>query len=181
MENQSEFESQTNPQAQAPEISPRKLEANRKNALKSTGPKTVTGKRFSSRNALKHGLLSRDLVIRDGAGKESVEEFQQLLAELIGEHRPQGRTELSLVETVAVCDWRFRRALHAEAAEIASGQSCDVDFVLPPPHITDMILRYQTTIYRQKMQALQLLGELQQRRGKLLQGSAAILREAEEE
>ena len=37
-------------------ISSKKLEANRRNALKSTGPKTKEGKLFASQNALKHGL-----------------------------------------------------------------------------------------------------------------------------
>ena len=41
-------------------VSPRKLEANRRNALKSTGPKTPTGKAYSRRNALKHGLFIQD-------------------------------------------------------------------------------------------------------------------------
>lgn len=35
---------------------PRQLAANRRNALLSTGPKTTTGKRSSSRNAHRHGL-----------------------------------------------------------------------------------------------------------------------------
>ena len=164
MENNSKFESQPHSHTEAPEISPRKLEANRKNALKSTGPKTPKGKRSSSRNALKHGILSRELVVADGEGKENPLEYEQLFAELTEDLQPQGRIELSLVETVAVCDWRFRRTLRAEAAEIVLGASRDVDFVLPPPYMTDMILRYQTTIYRQKMQALQLLDKLQQRR-----------------
>ena len=37
-------------------ITSKKLEANRRNALKSTGPKTKEGKLFASQNALKHGL-----------------------------------------------------------------------------------------------------------------------------
>ncbi len=37
--------------------SARKIEANRRNARKSTGPKTATGKKRVSRNAIKHGVL----------------------------------------------------------------------------------------------------------------------------
>jgi len=70
-------------------------------------------------------------VIGDGTGKESLGEFHKLFAELIEDLQPQGRAELSLVETVAICDWRFRRTLRAEAEQIALGASRDVDFVLP--------------------------------------------------
>ena len=43
-----------------------KIEANRRNALKSTGPKTPVGREKSKRNALKHGLLSKAIVIETG-------------------------------------------------------------------------------------------------------------------
>ena len=39
-------------------ISERKLQANRANAQRSTGPRTEAGKAASRRNALKHGILS---------------------------------------------------------------------------------------------------------------------------
>lgn len=40
-------------------ISERKLQANRDNAKRSTGPRTDAGKAISRRNALKHGILSQ--------------------------------------------------------------------------------------------------------------------------
>ena len=46
-----------------PKHSIRRIEANRENAQKSTGPKTAQGKHNSSRNATNHGLLSKELVI----------------------------------------------------------------------------------------------------------------------
>src|SRR6266704_5370046 len=45
------------------EPSVRKIEANRKNARHSTGPRTAAGKQAVKGNALKHGLLSREVVI----------------------------------------------------------------------------------------------------------------------
>jgi len=42
-------------------ISERKLQANRANAKRSTGPRTDRGKAISGRNAVKHGILSRSL------------------------------------------------------------------------------------------------------------------------
>ena len=47
----------------------KQIAANRKNAKKSTGPKTAKGKARSSRNALKHGLLSRQVVLADEDGE----------------------------------------------------------------------------------------------------------------
>jgi hypothetical protein len=43
--------------------SPRKAEANRRNAQKSTGPKTPEGKDAVRLNALKHGLLCREVLL----------------------------------------------------------------------------------------------------------------------
>lgn len=40
-------------------ISDKQLEANRSNALKSTGPKTELGKSIASKNSTTHGLLSK--------------------------------------------------------------------------------------------------------------------------
>ena len=49
--------------------SPRKIEANRRNAKKSTGPKTSAGKTLSSWNSTRHGLLSKRLPMIDGESK----------------------------------------------------------------------------------------------------------------
>jgi hypothetical protein len=165
-----------NPQ---PEISERKIEANRSNAQRSTGPRTAEGKRTSSRNAMKHGILAREVVVRRGKRRENPRAFQELLTELIEDRQPEGRTEMSLVETVAICDWRFRRTLRAEAEDVANdfNMSLPTDRALPD---MTQILRYQTTIHRQKMQALQLLEKLQQRRRNPLPASADTESGAEE-
>lgn len=95
-----------------------KIEANRKNALKSTGPKTSQGKQAVKRNALKHGLLSKEVVILGGDGKESRAEYRNLVARLAQDFRPHGALEEMLVERIAVCYWRLRRVLRAEMGEI---------------------------------------------------------------
>jgi hypothetical protein len=152
------------------QVSPAKLEANRLNSLKSTGPRTPEGKLNSSRNALKHGMFCKDVIVRFGGGKESAQEFDQLLVELWEDLQPRGRTEEVLVETLAVCDWRCRRALRAEAGEIVnayagsqvfSPDETNSDRSLPGPEATSKILRYQSALHRQKMQILQSLEKLQ--------------------
>jgi len=60
-------------------VTPKQVAANRKNGARSTGPKTPAGKAASSRNSLKTGLLSRELIL---AG-ESREEFDALFDQLI--------------------------------------------------------------------------------------------------
>src|SRR3954466_9351715 len=51
------------PRSTAMPCSPAKLEANRRNALKSTGPRTAEGKETCRRNALKHGLTGKGVVL----------------------------------------------------------------------------------------------------------------------
>jgi hypothetical protein len=162
--------------------SPAKLKANRLNALKSSGPRTSVGKRNSSRNSLKQGLLSRDVVIGFGEGKEDPEEYEALLSDLRKDFQPEGRSEEVLVETIAACDWRYRRALWAEVEEIVNGfaeeQAVPLRAVsahrnLPGVEATGNLLRYQTTIYRHKIQAMQLLEKMQRRRRSLDDFAAA--------
>jgi hypothetical protein len=104
--------------------SPAKVEANRKNALKSTGPKTVQGKRTVRWNAVKHGLLSKEVVISAGDGKENAGQYRNLLSELILTLGPVGILEEMLVERIAVCYWRLGRALRCETGEIRKRLDC---------------------------------------------------------
>lgn len=99
---------------QPPPPTNRQLEANRRNALRSTGPRTAAGKGVVRDNALKHGFLSRHLIIEG----ESPEDFGQLLDELMREYRPVGVVESGLVEQVAICLWRKARFVRAEAAMV---------------------------------------------------------------
>jgi hypothetical protein len=98
--------------------SPAKTKANRKNARKSTGPKTAKGKRVVKYNALKHGLLAREAVLTAGDGQESQGDFKRLLESLVADMQPIGSMEEMLVERIAICYWRLRRAIRAEAGEI---------------------------------------------------------------
>jgi hypothetical protein len=98
--------------------SERKIQANRRNALRSTGPKTERGKRTVARNAIKHGILAREVVITAGDGKESSEEFDALVGQLWKDYEPVGVVEESLVQTIANCWWRKARVLRAENGEI---------------------------------------------------------------
>jgi hypothetical protein len=106
------------PQTPKPPVSESKILANRKNSLRSTGPKTLHGKRNVSRNAIKHGIFAREVVITAGDGEESLEEFHALVEGLMNFYQPVGTMEESLVETIVSALWRKARVLRAENGEI---------------------------------------------------------------
>ncbi len=62
----------------------RQLEANRGNALKSTGPRTINGKQASRRNALRHGLTAETLI----EPLEDAESYRAFEAAIVAEYLP---------------------------------------------------------------------------------------------
>jgi hypothetical protein len=100
-------------------MSPIQMEANRRNAQKSTGPKTSNGRAVSKMNALKHGLLAESVVVRGHKLKESTKEFKKLWHEFHTYFAPVGPVEEMLVDEIVSTHWRLRRALKAESGEIA--------------------------------------------------------------
>ena len=108
------------PEPHAPKqpVSESKILANRKNSLRSTGPKTLHGKRNVARNAMKHGIFAREVVITAGDGEESLEEFHALVEGLMNFYEPVGTMEEMLVETIVSAVWGKARVLRAENGEI---------------------------------------------------------------
>ena len=113
-----------NEQSEVKPVSIQKVEANRHNALKSTGPKSSEEKASVRFNALKHGFLSKQIVISSKAIVEDPKEFEALLENLQQHYQPSDMGEELQVEIIAVCLWRERRALRCELGEIgrASGE-----------------------------------------------------------
>jgi len=87
-------------------------EASRANGAKSHGPITEEGKQRSSQNAVKHGLTARSVVLCH----EDRELFNQLEQDYIDSLRPCTVFELHLVQRIAVCEWRMRRAYSVATA-----------------------------------------------------------------
>jgi hypothetical protein len=97
----------------------RKVAANRQNALKSTGPKTLRGKAHSRRNAIMHGLFIKDFdAVVEG---EDPRLFDTYYKRLRDELKPVGPREESEVEYIAICWRRLQRVWRYENAEIVSG------------------------------------------------------------
>ena len=91
--------------------SDKQLAANRLNAQKSTGPKTDQGKAVSKYNALRHGLLSQEVVLPG----EDESAFDELYEKFREELLPEGELEIQLVERIATLCWRLRRIGKVEA------------------------------------------------------------------
>ena len=87
------------------------IAANRRNALKSTGPRTAAGKAVSSMNALKSGLHAKSVVIRS----EDPADLDALAAEYHAEFRPATPRERDLVDTLVYNQWLIRRLRISEA------------------------------------------------------------------
>jgi hypothetical protein len=90
---------------------PKQLSANRQNALKSTGPRTASGKSIASKNAVSHGLRAQQIVI----GGECQDEYDDFREVLIARMLPADPLEALLVDRIAVSFWRLRRSELIEA------------------------------------------------------------------
>ena len=88
----------------------RQIEANRRNALRSTGPTTEEGKRRSRRNAVRHGLTAETVV----ETIEDIEDYRGFEAAVIADYDARTAVERELVLRLASLLWRLRRATAIE-------------------------------------------------------------------
>jgi hypothetical protein len=89
----------------------RQKEANRRNAQKSTGPTSATGKAVSSQNALKTGLHAKSIIIES----EKRADFEQLVEEYYQRFHPTSPEVRCFVDDLIRCEWLLRRFDRAEA------------------------------------------------------------------
>ncbi|MCK5175941.1 MAG: hypothetical protein KAR47_21280 [Planctomycetes bacterium] len=82
------------------------IDANRKNAQRSTGPRTPEGKATAAQNSLKHGLLARQALI----ATEDPAEFDLHRDQWLAELDPKGPTESLLVSRIITLSWRLKRS-----------------------------------------------------------------------
>src|SRR6516164_4940136 len=88
----------------------RQIDANRRNALRSTGPRTEAGKQQSRRNALRHGLTAETII----GLLEDAEDYTAFEAAIIADYDAQSAVERELVLRLASVLWRLRRATTME-------------------------------------------------------------------
>ena len=161
--------------------SQKQIEANRRNAQKSTGPKTPEGKARSSMNALRHGLTAENTVTQG----EDENEFNQVQTDFYDHLQPQGPVEAHLVLEVVNASWRLRRMhmletgvfdlrfmdLEEKMEEDYEGTSDQTRKALiyredtKGPNTLDKLSRYQARAERSFYKALHELERLQSLRG----------------
>src|SRR5271157_4410368 len=88
----------------------RQIEANRRNAHKSTGPNTEEGKQRSRCNAVRHGLTAETVI----GALEDAEDYKAFEAAIIADYDAQSAVERELVLRLASLLWRLRRATTIE-------------------------------------------------------------------
>jgi hypothetical protein len=101
----------------------KQIEANRRNALKSTGPRTEAGKQVSRRNAVRRGLTAETVI----SGLEASEDYKTFEAAITADYDAQSAVERELVLRLASVLWRLRRATTMETGlfEIQAEHLCD--------------------------------------------------------
>ena len=176
-----------------PSVSSRKVEANRRNALKSTGPRTEIGKKTVAKNAMKHGFFSKFLLISHPDGNEDPIEYWNFHAGIREHYQPFDPLEELFVDKIAAWFWRLRRLLRYENGQITRAlaehrhevkqlsvegpnelelpelSSPEIDAVidhlfLPPKEELDRLMRSEAMINKQLNHAIAELERLQRRR-----------------
>ena len=88
----------------------KQIEANRRNAQKSTGPTSAEGKQRASRNALRHGLTAETVI----GPLEDVEDYEAFEESVAASFDPETAVERELILRLASLLWRLRRATSIE-------------------------------------------------------------------
>lgn len=158
-------------------VSGKQLVANRENGAKG-GVKTPEGKEVAKLNALKHGLLSREVLLRtENAGDLSVlgEKMREELA-------PIGTMELILVDRMVANAWRLRRALQierdlmeAETYGLPVGVLQTLGLNFSYNHAYTKLMRYEASLERGLYRAYHEIQRLQAvRRGEQVPAPIAV-------
>lgn len=97
--------------------SDKQRKANARNAAKSTGPRSASGKATSSRNAITNGFFSRETVV---IPNESFLEYERFRRSVVSDLAPVGAVEELLADSIVGTQWKIRRLLRVETADFTS-------------------------------------------------------------
>jgi hypothetical protein len=151
-------------------ISEKQLDANRRNAQHSTGPKTEEGKRNSSLNARRHNLTGQVTAMTD----EDRIAHDTFSAALIASMAPEGALEIQLAQRVATDSWRLNRSSAIEDNLFAIGfsdHSNEITAEHPQVHAAFVAAR----VFTVESKHLELLTLYEQRINRSLQKNLSLL------
>ena len=97
-------------------VSEAKLEANRRNSMRSCGPRTEAGKQRSKLNAVKHGMRAATLVLLD----EDAQVLEDRRSDWAASLMPRGAAEKQIVDDAVEYSWLRDRARRAQEARLAT-------------------------------------------------------------
>jgi hypothetical protein len=117
----------------------KQIAANRRNAQKSTGPKTPEGKARCAQNATKHGAYSDRLSTAEASNPR----FRRLLKLLRAEFRPRDAAETALVESMAAARWNVLHLWFGKPSDLVGQTGGDTIRSL------DCLLRSEARLERQ--------------------------------
>jgi hypothetical protein len=149
--------------------SDKQRQASRANGVKSRGPVTAEGKRTSSHNATRHGVLCNALTLKI----EHKPSFLELIGDLTAEFQPQTPFEESLIESMAAARWRLFRIWTVESATLdheldrqnspddnATAAALAVKELTDNSRVLDALSRYEVRYERQYLRAHRRLMEI---------------------
>src|ERR1700727_2015981 len=151
-------------------ISEKQLEANRRNAQRSTGPKTEEGKKVSALNARRPNLTGQVTAMTD-ADRIMHDAFS---ASIVESRAPQGAMETQLAQRIATDSWRLNRISAVEDNLFALGHSAKSDDVeTEDPEIHAALTAAK--VFKEESKHLQLLTLYEQRINRNIQKNLATL------
>jgi hypothetical protein len=157
-------------------ISDKQLEANRSNALLSTGPKTEEGRKRSRMNALRHGITGQVTTMTD----EDRAAHDKLSQALIQDLAPEGAMEIQLAQRIATDSWRLNRISAVEDNLFALGLHENAGALCPDDEQIDAALT-TARVFTKEAKTLQLLTLYEQRINRAIQKNLALLQSVQAE
>ena len=151
-------------------ISEQQIEANRSNALLSTGPKTEEGKKRSRLNALRHGITGQVATMAD----EDRAAHDKLSSALMKDLAPVGAMEIQLAQRIATDSWRLNRISAIEDNLFALGLLKNGGQLCPDNEQIDDALT-TARVFTMESKQLQLLSLYEQRINRAIQKNLALL------
>ena len=162
-------------------ISKRKLEANRRNAQKSSGPTSAVGKARAAQNRISHGLCGKFYVLES----ESQDDYNDLLERFMKAENPIDDVERELVAKMARHTWMSERAVRLQNAcfrpQPRTEQEKEGYANIAVRSDLDLYLRYQTTNDRAYARAAAELAKRRKERQLAERGFESQKRAAAEE